>query len=536
MMLRLAAATALLFLVLIQPNHPAAMTWAALLLFPLELPVILLAVMAAGDGAAGRLLRGGLAAALTVIAALKLADYVSFTALTRGFNPVADIALVDAFLRLLAGAVGPVLAGAAAVAAVLAAALLAWALWWALAQWARLSWPRGRGAWLALPALALGAVAVGEIGQAMGRWSLPVQPPGAAFTARVGVERVGLARRTLDELRDFKAAAHRDPFAGADGLLDRIDRDVLILFVESYGRASLDTPFHAEIHRATLARYEARLAAAGVAMRSGLLAAPTRGGQSWLSHATVANGLWVDNQASYGAVLASGRETLFHHAARAGFRTAAVMPQITLDWPEALRMGFEDILPAADLGYAGEPFNWVTMPDQFTLAALDRLVREDGDPRRDFVQVALASSHAPWVPIPEILPWDDIGDGTVYNAVATSGDPPEVVWRDRDRVRAQYREAIDYALSAVFEYALLHSDAPPLILVIGDHQAAEFVALDDRPDVPIHVLGPTALVDALAPLAPDPGLLPREGAVRPMTDLRDAILTVYSSGARAARR
>ena len=40
-------------------------------------------------------------------------------------------------------------------------------------------------------------------------------------------------------------------------------------------------------------------------------------------------------------------------------------------------MGFDRILAAADLGYRGLPFNWVTMPDQFTLAAFDRLVRLD---------------------------------------------------------------------------------------------------------------------------------------------------------------
>ena len=38
---RLGLATLVLHLVLIQPNHPAAMAWDALLLFPLELPVIL---------------------------------------------------------------------------------------------------------------------------------------------------------------------------------------------------------------------------------------------------------------------------------------------------------------------------------------------------------------------------------------------------------------------------------------------------------------------------------------------------------------
>jgi hypothetical protein len=285
------------------------------------------------------------------------------------------------------------------------------------------------------------------------------------------------------------------------------------------------------MHRVTLERSTERLAALGLAMRSGFVAAPTRGGQSWLSHATLANGLWIDDQTRYGAVLASGRETLFHIAARSGFRTAAVMPAITLDWPESARMGFGTVLAAKDLGYRGQPFNWVTMPDQFTLAALDRLLRTGAQDAPLFAQVALVSSHAPWVPVPSLLDWDSLGDGTVFDAVATSGDPPEVVWRDGDRVRAQYRLAIDYALSTVFDYAARHAGDPPLMLVLGDHQAAGFVALDERPDVPVHLIGPTHLVERAADWGWTPGLVPEATVpVRPMAELRDLFIRTFSTG------
>ncbi len=373
-------------------------------------------------------------------------------------------------------------------------------------------------------------MAVAEIGNAMGRWSLPIAPPGAAFTARVGVERVEMAQETLRDLRRFRRAARFDPFAGIDGLLDRIDRDVLIVFVESYGRTSLDTPFYAGRHRATLAAAEERLRAAGLAMRSGVLASPTRGGQSWLSHATFANGLWIDDQTRYLAALASGRESLFHIAARSGFRTAAAMPAITLDWPEAERMGFDHVLAADDLGYAGRPFNWVTMPDQFTLSAVDRLLLEAPGERPLFAQIALVSSHAPWVPVPQLVPWDAVGDGHVFDAMAEAGDPPDVVWRDRQRVREQYRDAVDYSLRAVFSWAERHAQDPPLIIVLGDHQAAEFVALDGRPDVPIHVIGPARLVERVAGWGFAPGLLPDDAVpVLPMDGMREMILRGFSS-------
>lgn len=527
---RLGLAALLLHLVLIQPNHPAAMTWGALFVFPLELPVILLALVALPDRGWSRIIRGVLVAALAVIAVLKAADYAMFTALGRGFNPVADLALIEAGARLLWGSIGPFLTILAVIGAVLVCCALIRGLWWASGVWTRVAAPAGLTGGLAAGSILFGAVAVAEVGHAMHRWRLPVEPFGQAFTARVGVERVELARATLENLRAFEAAAEDDPFSDWPGLLGVIDRDVIVIFVESYGRASLDTPLYAETHRATLAAAEARLSGLGLSMRSGFLTAPTRGGQSWLSHATFANGLWIDNQTSYGAVLASGRRSLFHIAAEAGFHTAAVMPQITLDWPEADRMGFDTVLAAADLGYRGQPFNWVTMPDQFTYAALDRLLRSDPDRRPVFVQVATGTSHAPWVPVPEIVDWDAIDDGRIFNAMAASGDPPDVVWRDRDRVRDQYRQALDYALRVIFDYAARHAVDPPLILVVGDHQAAGFVALDDRPDVPAHVIGPDHLVARTAVWGWDTGLIPDpETGRRSMAEMRNLILGTFSN-------
>ncbi|MEE4279051.1 MAG: sulfatase-like hydrolase/transferase [Halieaceae bacterium] len=531
----LAAAALVFYIVLAQPNHPDALTWEVLVAFPLEWPALLLAFLAFGPGRAGRVFRSAVIALLMLIVALKTADFAMFVALARGFNPVADLALIDAGLRLLTGAVGALLTVFAALGVLLLFAALGAALWWASGVWSAAA-PRGS----ALRGLAAGAallmtgVAAAEVGVRMKRWESPVAFPGTAFTARVGVERLAMARNTLADLRAFERVAARDPYADASGLLDLIDRDVLVVFIESYGRTSLDTPLFADLHRATLAHSEALLEGAGLSMASGLLASPTRGGQSWLAHATFANGLWVDGQTRYGAMLASGRQTLYHLAADAGFHTAAVMPQITLDWPESSRMGFETILAAADLGYAGRNFNWVTMPDQFVYTVIERRLRgQRPDDRPYFIQFATGSSHAPWVPVPDLVDWEAVGDGRVFDAMAASGEAPDVVWRDRDRVRAQYRLAIDYALRTAFAWAARQADEAPLMIVLGDHQAAGFVALDERPDVPIHLVGPSHLVERAArDWGLTPGLIPAESTpVVAMDRMRDRILRTYSSSA-----
>ncbi|MEM9732281.1 MAG: sulfatase [Pseudomonadota bacterium] len=524
---RFALAVFVVYAVLLMPNHPASLGWGIWRVFPLELPLIVLTCVAVGGSFLSTPLRLAIAFFLTVMVALKGADFVNYNALSRPFNPVADMALVEAFVRLLVGSFGSFLTGVIVVLSVVAVAGLIWLIWWSTGVFASLnlgSSPTTK--WIAAAAAMVTAgVAIADTGRTMRVFDLATNPPGAALTSRIALERAQLVGKTLAQARQFRTAAANDSFDLASGQKTTVRRDVLVIFVESYGRASFDTPQYANLHRQTLNTYAARLRDQELAMRSGFLASPTKGGQSWLAHATLANGLWIDNQISYAAALSSGRQTLFHHGQRAGFRTATVMPQITLAWPESARMGFERVLVAKDLGYRGLPFNWVTMPDQFTLSASDRLLRGGNDPRPLLAQIALASSHAPWVPIPEIIPWADIGDGTVFNAIAQSGDPPNVVWRDRDRVRAQYRLAINYALKAVLEYGLLHAKDPPLMIVVGDHQAAGFVALDERRDVPIHIIGPEDLVERLSELAPFTGLVPpKDATALPMDKVRDMVL------------
>ena len=523
-------AAALLHVVLIQPNHPAAMTWDALSVLSLEWVVLLLALPVLGNGRLGLVIRALVTAVLTLIVVLKSADFAMFTSFTRGFNPVGDFPLLAAAFRLLWGSVGLLGAIGALIGAVLAIVALAASLWWAMGVWARIALPRSARIAAGAGAVLTMGLAVIDVGAIMARWPVPFNAPGTAFTARVGVERVVLIRNTLADLRAFNALARTDPFAARAGLLDKIDRDVLVIFVESYGRTSFDTPFYAQEHRPLLANATRQLEQAGLAVQSAYLSSPTRGGQSWLAHSTFANGMRVDGQARYQAAIASGRETLFHIAARSGFHTAAVMPAITLDWPEAAFMGFDTILPAADLGYRGLPFNWVTMPDQFTLAAMDRLVREPVSDQRVFAQVALISSHAPWVPIPRMIPWEELGDGSIFNDMAMSGDRPDVVWRDHDRVRDQYRMSISYALEVVVDYAIRHADDPPLMIVLGDHQAAGFIALDERSDVPIHLIGPADLLDHVADWGWTRSMIPAATApVLPMEAMRDLLIEAFST-------
>ncbi|MEM7642915.1 MAG: sulfatase-like hydrolase/transferase [Pseudomonadota bacterium] len=528
----LASAAALLGLVLLVPNRPSAMALQAFTRVPLELPVLLglMLVLSPYPGLA-RACRAVIVVALLVVLLLKAADFTIYESFSRPFNLVIDMFVVPAGMNLLTGALGQMGAVAVAVGAILALISIAWSIWWALGRWARLTPGRvGRRTAGAVAIVSAGLV-VADTGHMLGNWTLPENPPGSALTTRLAVAHVARASRTAQDLADFRQAADRDSWADADGVFDLLDgRDVLIVFLESYGRASFDNPLYADSHVPQLRDAQAALDAQGLAMRSLWLTSPIQGGQSWLAHGTFASGLEIGDQGRYRAMLASPRQTLFHLAAKAGYRTGAVMPAITMSWPQGPLVGFETILAAADLGYAGAPFNWVTMPDQYTLAAYPARLADD--PRPDFLQIALISSHAPWTPVPWMLDWDAVGDGTEFNAMAAAGETPRQVWKDRDRVRAHYRDAVAYTLEATFSFVERQAgpDAP-LIIVLGDHQAAPSIAQTDTMDVPIHLIGPPDLLARIDTWGATEGLLPAADApVWPMEAFRDRFIAAFTSG------
>lgn len=527
----LAAGALLVFLVLVLPNHPGTMRWGALNRFPLELPVILFGLLALGSR---WWLAGAAAVVLVATTFMKLADYGMFTAYNRTFNPILDTFLIEAGIGLLSDSIGAPLAYFLISVAIAGIALLFLALFFALRMWSRVAAPPRWRLGAATVAVFFTGLAVADVGHHLKVWTFDRSPPGTAWTSRLTVRRMAMVRETTADLIAFSADAAADPFRDTTGLFNLIgDRDVIIIYIESYGRTSFENPLYMDTHLTRLLNAEPALREAGFAMRSGWLTSPTEGGQSWLAHGTLASGLWTSDNGRYNAMLASGHKWLTHFAQEAGYRTAAIMPAITQAWPESSAMGFEVIYPAADIPYQGAPFNWVTMPDQFTLSAYEALLGDD--PRRDFIQIALITSHAPWVPIPPMLPWDAMGDGSVFDAWANSGPTPRDLWKNYDNVRDQYRIAIDYSLQATFEHIARLDDAP-LVIVVGDHQPAGFVSQINSRDVPIHMIGPPKVLDNIAAWDWTDGLVPAPDVPAwRMDGFRNRFITAFTGADRLAK-
>jgi hypothetical protein len=265
-------------------------------------------------------------------------------------------------------------------------------------------------------------------------------------------------------------------------------KDVIFGFIESYGISTITDERYQPLISQSLTNMAEQLADAGLTIATGRLQSPVQGGQSWLGHLSVLSGQWVHNQLAYETLLSSGYATLIDDFRSTGHRTVAVMPAITKAWPEGRLFRYDQIYDRDGLGYQGPSFNWVTMPDQYTWRQFQSIREQHEQPL--FAELALISSHAPWVPIlPVLEDWETIGDGEVFQRWTGAGEAPVSLWRDPERVREHFAQAIAYALETASGFASRYLERDTLLILLGDHQPAPLITGENASrDVIVHVI------------------------------------------------
>ncbi len=466
----------------------------ALLAVPVESVAVILVLAAVHHRLARRLVAAAYAVIVVTAIVVAALDLAYESTIDRPFSLAEDGGSLVSAYGVVSDAMGPV--GAATVLALIlglatlaglgaaAAALRVGSLVAAEGRRGRRVIATVTAAWIACSLvgaqLVPGApVAASRTGEAL------VASSARAFTSareQAAFERA-LASDALDD------AAHDDMLAALAG------KDVVIAFVESYGRVAVEPGDFTEGIERVLEEGDALLTENGYAAQSAFLTSPTFGGVSWLAHSTLQSGVWVDSQTKYARLFSSDRLTLSSAFGAAGWRTMAVVPSNDREWEAGEEFyGFDTVLDARNLGYRGPSFGYARMPDQYTWGALhDRALAGDrefaDDPRPVMAEVDLVSSHTPWTPLPRMVPWTQLGDGTVFASQPEEGESAIAAWGDSDRVRELYAESVAYTLEATFSY-LATFDQPDLVMiVVGDHQPARVVSGEDaNDDVPVTII------------------------------------------------
>ena len=467
----------------------------------------------------------GAGALLGVLSILRLLDIGFHEALGRPFHAVVDWGNLASGAGLLVDAVGwPLAAGLMAVAIVLAVALLAF-MPPAVLRITRVSFHHRRGAlrlmivlfatWLAL------TVADVQIGDSRVA-SIKVAP--------YAYEELSSIPAGVRDQREFAQAAANDPLDSTptDQLLTALrGKDVLFVFVESYGRVALEDPELSAGIGALLDAEDERLRADGFSSQSAFLTAPTFGGISWLAHSTFQSGLWVDSKQRYDVLMASDRLTLSHAFNRVGWRTVVDVPANTADWPRRTFYDYDQLYDSRNVGYKGPRFGYPTIPDQYTLDAFHALELSAADRQPVMAEIDLVSSHAPWAPVPRLVEQELIGDGSIYEDMPRSPAPS-----GPEGTRKAYAESIEYSLGSVFSFLESHGDDNTVLVFMGDHQPATTISgPDSGNDVPVTIIAKDPNVfDRISSWRWESGMTPSPGApVVPMDEFRDKFLDAFSS-------
>ena len=535
------SATLLALLALNAPNQLEQLSPAAFVRLPLEALVYLAVVLALPPdlGRVRRILALVAGVVLGLAAVFKFLDMGFLEALNRPFDPMIDWSYAGSLVELVRDSFGDglgttllVVAGLAAVALLL---LLPLSLLRITSVAARHRGPAARAvAALAVVWLVLAGLDVrGDAGLLASR-----------DTGGYVYGQVSRIPSVLRDQREFARGAEEDPFrgvAGEDLLTGLRGKDVLFVFVESYGRVAVEGSSFSPGVDAALASGTEQLNRAGFSSRSGYLTSPTFGAISWLAHSTFQSGLWVDSQRRYDVLVTSSRLTLSRLFARAGWRTVADVPANNRDWPQGVFYDYDHIYDSRNVGYAGPRYGYPTMPDQYTLDAFHRLELASKHRRPVMAEIDLITSHAPWSRTPRMIEQSAVGDGSVYDGMPEQLPSERDIWPSPERVRAAYGDSIEYSLNALVEFVTSYGDDDLVVVALGDHQPATIVSgVGASHDVPISIISSDpAVLDRMSGWGWNDGLRPGPAApVWRMDSFRDRFLAKYGpsgdTGARSA--
>ena len=510
---------------LVAPDQTTVFQASAFERLPLELiAVIALAVVL--PVVPRRVLAVLAGAALAALILVKVLDYGFITAFDRPFDPISDSAYVGIGIETLRDGVGAASANLLLVGSVvLVIALLAVPV---LALLRLTNVAAGNRTWAlrAVAALAVLWVALRIVGT----------PVASSSASSLAVEEVGKLHSGLAAHAILAREIPRDRFRATPGnelLTGLRGKNVLLLFVESYGKAAVQGSSYSPGIDAGLDKGTAQLKAGGFSSRTGYLSSSTFGGLSWLAHVTTQSGIRIGTQRGYDQLTKSNRLTLATAFKRAGWRTIADQPVNKRDWPEGRDFyHYDKVYDRRNIGYRGPGFGIAPMPDQYVLQALQRQEVATARPRRPvFAEVDLISSHTPWTRIPRLIPWDQLGDGSIFNRVSVEESTKAKLFGDAARARKAYGLSIQYTMSTIVSYVRRYGDKNLVVILLGDHQAPQVTPRGASHDVPMSIIAKDPKVtDQIAGWGWTDGLHPRPQApVMPMAAFRDHFLTAFGS-------
>jgi phosphatidylglycerophosphate synthase len=513
---------------LVAPDRPQGLTPTAFMRLPLE-GLVLIALAVILPATARRVLAGVVGPALALLVILKILDIGFFQAFARPFDLVGDLGDAGYGIETLRDTMGRTRADLIVIAAVVLVVALLLLTTWALLRLTRVAASNRR--WSLGAVTALGAVWL--LCSVSGAQLLSHTPIASTSTASFFIGEVRMVQADIHDHAVFAKQIGQDRFRSTPG--DRLltglrGKDVLLVFVESYGQVSVQGSSFSPAVDALLDSGTRQLRTAGFSARSAFVNAPGFGGISWLAHSTLQSGAWANSQRRYNQLVGTDRFTLSDAFRRAGWRTINFAPADDRGWQEGSSFyHYDKLYTGRDMGYRGPGFTYAPMPDQYMFSALERLELAKTDRRPVFAEVDTVSSHMPWNRIPKQIAWSDVGNGSIFNRVPMIREPDSFWWHS-NQVKAAYARSLEYSLNVLISFVQHYGRKNLVLVVVGDEQPLPIVSGQNAShNVPISIIArDSSVLDRIAGWGWQAGLLPGpRAAVWGMSSFRDRFLTAY---------
>ena len=521
-------AIAVVWAALATPDRPVDLTMTAFLRIPIEGVVLVAVALLPRRGRHFFALMGGLGLAVLIV--VRVLDVGFFSALDRPFNPVTDRSSIKSALSVLSDSIGHTRAILLTIAAIALITVVTAVTTVATIQVTRVAARHRRTTVRAVAALVaawtlIAALGITTAGAPVASRSIAAALSGEAHQIQLGLRAQQTFNTELAEVDPYRLTPGSSLLTGLRG------KDVLLVFIESYGQVAVQGSSFSPQVDALLKAGTTTLSNAGFTTRSAFLTSPTFGGGSWFAHSTMESGLWITNEGLYKQLAASKRFTLSQAFERGGWRTVFDMPATADQWPEGQRLyHFDTLYDSTNVGYKGPSFGFAKIPDQYTLQALDQRELARPSHRSVFAQVVLDSSHSPWTPLPHLVPWGDLGNGAIFAPMTRNAASAVTVVGSVKRASAAYAQSIKYTLSALISFLARSDDKNLVVIALGDHQPAPVVSgYLATHNVPVMILARDQhVIDRMSGWGWQSGLLPNPSApVWPMDKFRDRFLNTF---------